>query len=242
MKIITKNIANFLTSFNLFMGCVGIFLLFENEYLFAFYAMLAAAVADFFDGFAARLFKADDGIGKDLDSLADVVTFGVLPGFFLFHLAQDFDLFLFSGVELKWLALCIPVFSAWRLAKFNNDSRQSTGFLGLATPANAIVLAAFAIWAKEDSSLWAFPDFMISPWFLTMLILGSCMLLVSEIPLMALKFKGFSLKKDWLKIVLVISILTMGILFTFAAALPSLIIYIILSLLNHSYYEIQSRN
>lgn len=238
MNIITKNIANILTSINLFSGCVGLFLVFQENYLGAFYAMLISAVADFFDGFAARLFKADQGIGKDLDSLADVVTFGVLPGFFMFHYMQgeNFELF---GFEAKWIALLIPVFSAWRLAIFNNDTRQTTGFIGLPTPANALIIASFVIWAIEDAYCFSFPEALNNVYFISAFILLTCCMLVSSIPLIALKFKGFSWKKDYLKMVLVLWILCLSIVLTFAAALPALISYVVISIIYHTYFETQ---
>lgn len=237
MSKITKNIANILTSINLFSGCVGIFLVLNDNFLYAFYAMLISAVADFFDGFAARLFKADGGIGKDLDSLADVVTFGVLPGFFMYQLmdSQGYELF---GFEAKWLALLIPVFSAWRLAIFNNDTRQTTGFIGLPTPANALIIASFVIWALNDTSCLAFPEFLDNVWAISALVLISCYLLVSPLPLIALKFKGFHIKKDFLKVFLIFWILALAIFLNFAAAIPALISYIIISILNHKFYEI----
>jgi len=243
MRFITKNIANFLTCTNLFLGCIGILLVLEDEYLLAFYAMLGSALADFLDGFAARLFKADDGIGKDLDSLADVVTFGVLPGFFLVQYirAAGFEWALPFGPE--YTALLVPVFSALRLARFNNDTRQRTGFLGLPTPANALIISSFVLWAlPAGESRWPMPATFHDVWVITGFILLMCFLLVSEIPLIALKFKGFDLKKDWLKVLLVILIPVMAILLNFGAALPSLILYIVISFFNHRIYEIQSRN
>lgn len=241
MNKITKNIANILTSINLFSGCVGIFLVLNNYFIYAFYAMLISAIADFLDGFAARLFKADGGIGKDLDSLADVVTFGVLPGFFMFQLI-DIQGYEFLGYEAKWLALLIPVFSAWRLAIFNNDTRQTTGFIGLPTPANALILASFVIWALEGKSCLDFPDFLDNVWAELAIIVLSCYLLVSPLPLIALKFKGFNIKKDYLKLLLIFWMLGLAIFLTFAAAIPALISYIIISILNHKFYEIQSRS
>lgn len=242
MSKITKNIANILTSINLFSGCVGIYLVLQNDFKSAFIAMVISAVADFFDGFAARLFKADGGIGKDLDSLADVVTFGVLPGFFMFQFIQNLGLSLGDWVELKWFALLIPIFSAWRLALFNNDTRQSTGFIGVPTPANALILASFVIWGVENNSIWSFPNFMGQTPFLLALIAITCYLLVSNFPLIAMKFKGFSLKKDYLKVFLVFWLIGLAIFLNFAAAIPALISYLIISIINHTYYEVQSRS
>lgn len=243
MSFITKNIANLLTSINLFLGCIGIILVLKGEYLPAFYAMLGSAAADFLDGFAARLFHADGGIGKDLDSLADVVTFGVLPGFFLFRYMQDSEMAWNLPFDPAYIALLVPVFSALRLARFNNDSRQRSGFLGLPTPANAMVIAASVLWLKAVSpGLWQAPEWFADVYVFTGFILLMCFLLVSEIPLISLKFKGFDVKKDWLKILLVILIPVMAILLNFGAALPCLILYIVISFFNHRMYEIQSRN
>lgn len=243
MRFITKNIANLLTCTNLFLGCIGIMLVLRGDFLYAFYAMLGSALADFLDGFAARLFRADDGIGKDLDSLADVVTFGVLPGFFLMEYMNRAAFSWALPFPPAYVALLVPVFSAIRLARFNNDTRQRSGFLGLPTPANALIIASFVLWVSGiKESPWQAPAFLQDVWVITGLILFMCFLLVSEIPLIALKFKGFSIRKDWPRVLLVILIPLTAFFLNFGAAIPCLILYIVISFFNHRMYEVQSRN
>jgi CDP-diacylglycerol--serine O-phosphatidyltransferase len=205
--------------------------------------MLIAAVFDFFDGFTARLLKVTSPIGKDLDSLADIVTFGVLPGFFMMDILE-INLPYAEGVaaDLPFLALLIPVFSALRLAKFNNDPTQSYGFKGLPTPANGLILASYALWVQGSDGSMHVPQLFTQTWFNTALVLLQCVLLVSSIPLMAMKFSDFSVKTLMPRVLLV---LFAGILIwflRFGAGLPVLILYIIFSLINHFSNEIQSRN
>ncbi|NDV45911.1 CDP-diacylglycerol--serine O-phosphatidyltransferase [Paludibacter sp. 221] len=178
-----KHIPNFITSLNLFVGCIAVYLGFQGNYGWAFFFILLAAVFDFLDGFAARLLKAYSAIGKELDSLADVVSFGLAPGAMAFSVLQQTEL----HYILPFAAFLIPVFSALRLAKFNVDERQTTSFLGLPVPANAI------FWG---GAIYTFYDFFVfQPWVLCALILLFCALLVSEIPMFSLKMSGFSWKK-----------------------------------------------
>lgn len=175
-----KHIPNFITSLNLFSGCVASYLGFQGNYGWAFFFILLSAVFDFFDGFSARLLKAYSNIGKELDSLADVISFGMAPGTMVFSMLQHSEL----HTVLPLFGFIIPVFSALRLAKFNLDDRQTTSFLGLPVPANAI------FWG---GALYAYPEFFTEePWVLCALVLLFCMLLVSEIPMFSLKIKGLA--------------------------------------------------
>lgn len=202
---IKRHIPNFLTCCNLACGVIGIVILFtpgiefvgESRLEFVVLLVVAAAIFDFFDGFAARLLKVSSPIGKDLDSLADLVTFGVLPGMILFT-----QIWILESVPLSYLAftaLLIPVFSALRLAKFNNDERQSDAFIGLPTPANALFISFLIYGINSDprfvssilSDFWLFQQ-IGNPWAWSILAIFSCYLLVAEIPMFALKFKNFS--------------------------------------------------
>lgn len=181
---VKKSIPNFITSLNLFSGCIATYLAFQGNYSWAFFFILLAAVFDFFDGFAARLLKAYSTIGKELDSLADVVSFGVAPGAMAFSVLQQSEL----HIALPLAGFLIPVFSALRLAKFNIDDRQTSSFLGLPVPANAI------FWG---GAIYSYADFWIfQPWILCALVLLFCALLVSEIPMFSLKMKNFSWKEN----------------------------------------------
>ena len=145
---IKKHIPNAITSLNLVSGCIAIILTFNFDLKYAAYFILLAAVFDFFDGMAARWLHVKSAIGKELDSLADIVSFGVAPGLIVFQLcAVSNDIVLFAGeINLvPFIALLIPVFSALRLAKFNLDTRQTESFIGLPVPANALMIASLPL-------------------------------------------------------------------------------------------------
>ena len=184
---IIKHIPNTITSMNLLCGVMGVIFTFQGKLDIAFYMMLAGALCDFCDGLAARALKAYSELGKQLDSLADMVSFGTLPALILYRLM------LATQGESVWcyIPLLIAVFSALRLAKFNIDERQSENFIGLATPACAILCGAFACYVtNEPTSVmlkWA-----ATAWFIPVVSLILCGLLVSEIPMFSMKFKKSS--------------------------------------------------
>ncbi len=218
-----KHIPNAVTCLNLFCGCLGIVFAFEGQLEWASYAILIAAIFDFLDGMVARLLKAYSDIGKDLDSLADMVSFGVLPSVIIFQF------FLLSSSTNSWInfsAFLIAIFSALRLAKFNNDSRQSENFIGLPTPANALLIASLPFIAAQQNFL---SPLLENPVFLALFSLGMGLLLVSEIHLMSLKFSSVDLKKNRNRYILVFSSLILLVIFKFAAVPLILILYFILS-------------
>ena len=182
--MIKKHIPNFITCLNLFSGCIAVYLAFKGNYQGAFIAILLSAVFDFFDGFAARWFKAYSPMGKELDSLADMVSFGMAPGALVFSLLSETNIW-------EWLpygAFAIPVFSALRLAKFNIDTRQTNSFIGLPVPANAIFWAGL---------VYSFSPFLLNNvWLLCFLIALFSYFLISEIPMFSLKFKSVAWKDN----------------------------------------------
>ena len=202
-----KHIPNTLTCCNLLAGCVATWLAFRHQFQAAFLFIVIGALFDFFDGFAARLLRVSSAIGKELDSLADNFTFGFAPAAIVFSLLQT----LFSpatmptgcplaempGAEyLPYLAFLIAPFSALRLAKFNLDERQTTTFIGLPTPANALFWGSLA--TSLDEGGWLSGE----PWVGLVLlpaIFLSCWLLVCEIPMFALKFKTYGLQGNILR-------------------------------------------
>jgi CDP-diacylglycerol---serine O-phosphatidyltransferase len=231
------NLPNVLTLCNLICGCLAIKVVFligltnnypntEHVFLTAFVLLLVAAVFDFFDGFAARLLKIASPIGKDLDSLADVVTFGVAPGFIVLqYLKLNFEIMNpeLHAYHIHYLALLIPVFSALRLAKFNNDSRQSLGFIGLPTPANALFFASLVL--MQGIPQLHFVVLICVPLF--------CYFMIAEIPLFALKFKNFSFKENEIKYIFLLLCLVL-ILFLQIKAMPFIILlYLLLSVVNN---------
>ena len=205
-----RHIPNGLTCCNLISGCISVSCSFEGEPLWAMAWIIMGAIFDFFDGMVARLLRVSSPIGKELDSLADVVTFGVAPSVMVFmELAvMDYPV-VFETVSigglgvhelLPYIAFLMAAFSALRLAKFNLDERQSMGFIGLPTPANALFWASFIV----GGSQW----FESSPWmsvFLILLLLVRCWLLVSEIPMFALKFKHWGWQGNEVKYIFVIT-------------------------------------
>ena len=178
-----KHIPNTITSMNLLCGALGVIFTFKGELNIAFYLMIAAAVCDFFDGFAARMLKAFSPMGKELDSLADLVSFGLLPSMMLYRRMIE------GGITgfLSYLPLVIVVFSALRLAKFNIDDRQTENFLGLPTPACAMWCGSL-IYAG-DNGITSWVELLQNPYFIPIVSVVLALLLVSEIPMFSIKYK-----------------------------------------------------
>ncbi len=210
---------------NLLCGCIGIVWVFRNNAEGASFLILLAALFDFFDGFAARLLNAASPIGKDLDSLADVVTFGVLPSFILFDMMSRG--FQGGGEWLAYAAFLVALFSALRLARFNNDPRQTDRFIGLPTPANAMLIASFPHILAGDR--WG-GAIIGNPWSLLVFSVAISYLLVAEIPLLALKFKGFGWAGNRLRYLLIAVSFLLLLLFGWAAVPLIMMIYLGLSL------------
>ena len=182
MKIV-KHIPNTITSMNLFCGIMGVIFAFKGELSMAFYMMLAAAACDFLDGFSARLLNAYSDMGKELDSLADLVSFGLLPAL-MFHRRM-----IEGGVTDFWayIPLIICIFSALRLAKFNVDTRQTENFLGLPTPACAMWCGSLVFAA--DHGVMSMANLLHDTYLIPIASVLLALLLVSEIPMFSFKFK-----------------------------------------------------
>lgn len=215
-----KHIPNFLTCCNLLCGCLGIIFLFEDRDVPTAYFVWAAGLFDFFDGFAARLLKISSPIGKELDSLADMTSFGVLPALFMYtHLEFEVP---FSFVP--YIGLLIAVCSALRLAIFNLDETQSDSFKGLPTPANTFFITGIPF------LVYPMFDFIHSPTVLVGITIVFSLLLVSRFELFALKFKNFSWTDNKIRFTFLgLSVLLLALLQL--AAIPVIILlYIALSL------------
>ncbi|QDA59630.1 CDP-alcohol phosphatidyltransferase family protein [Hymenobacter jejuensis] len=226
-----NHVPNAVTCLNLFSGCLAVCNIFAGNLELAAYLVALAAAFDFADGLLARALRASSPIGKDLDSLADMVSFGVVPGAFLFHLLT------LSAAELPfWLpyaGFIVTVFSALRLAKFNNDTRQTNSFIGLPTPACTLVVASLPVILAHDT--YGLSHIVLNPWGLLALTLLLSGLLVAELPLFALKFKNLSWQDNSLRFVFLL--LALGLLVVLqAAAVPVIILlYVVLSMLRPSY-------
>jgi CDP-diacylglycerol--serine O-phosphatidyltransferase len=185
-----RHIPNTITCCNLLSGCVAATYAFEGVYTIAFVCIILGAVFDFFDGLTARALKVSSPIGKELDSLADVVTFGLAPASMVFswlHECADAHLHMLPAFVVPFLAFLLVAFSALRLAKFNVDERQTSSFIGLPTPANALFWGALVLGSHDK--------IVSSPfgWMLVVaLVLLFSWLLVSEIPMFSLKFKSLA--------------------------------------------------
>jgi CDP-diacylglycerol---serine O-phosphatidyltransferase len=221
MRIFT--IPNFITLGNLLCGCLGIMFVFEGDLKMASYCIFLALILDFFDGFVARLLKSASEIGKELDSLADVVSFGVLPAFMLFSVLKNtYQIFEYQ----HYVALVLALASALRLAKFNIDTRQSDSFIGVPTPANGMIIAALPFIISETG---LFAEICTNTYVLLAYALIMSYLLNAELPLFALKFKDFSWAKNNFRFIFLMFSLVLLALFKIAA-LPLIILsYILLS-------------
>jgi CDP-diacylglycerol--serine O-phosphatidyltransferase len=205
---------------------IGIHIVMEEGPVFGYYFILAAAVFDFFDGFAARLLGVQSDIGQQLDSLADLVTFGVLPSFIVFYLIQA------SGVPayLPYIGFLIGIQSAIRLAKFNVDERQTERFIGLPTPANALFFSTLPLLGQKVAFL---SEIWNNPWVLSALTLIFSYLLTAELPLLALKFKHFGWKQNEFRYLMLLISLA-GIAIWGWAGIPIAVIsYIFLSMISN---------
>lgn len=231
-----KHIPNMITCGNLISGCCATGAAFNGNFDWAVYMIILGAVFDFFDGMVARLLGVSSPIGKELDSLADVVTFGVAPSALLFHMigyavtvghVLSFTPDVVAGY-LPYLAFVMAAFSGLRLAKFNLDTRQTTSFIGLPTPANALFWCSLAM-----SRYYA----AFSSTTLLLLMLGMSLLLVAEIPLFALKFKNLSWKDNYIKYIFLVGCAVL-ILFLGKACFAGIVIwYVFLSVIENKFIK-----
>ena len=226
---VVRNIPNTITCCNLFCGCIACYMAFKSEYELALLFIVSGAVFDFFDGMTARMLHVSSPIGKELDSLADDITFGLTPAAIVFSLLTS--LAPFSEKEglaslIPYTAFLIAAFSGIRLAKFNLDSRQSTTFIGLPTPANALFWGSLVLGMESHWHKWSG-----SPYLLIGLILLTCYLLVAEIPMLALKFKHFRWKGNEIRYIFILSCIPLLVFSGIAAFATIILWYVILSVI-----------
>ena len=223
---IVKHIPNTITSMNLLCGALGVIFAFKGWLDTAFYLMLAGAVCDFCDGLAARLLKAYSPRGKELDSLADLITFGLLPSVMLYNCMNIYH----PGEWFCLIPLVIVVFSALRLAKFNIDERQSENFIGLATPACAMICGSFAVIAHLDINniVGVFTE---SVWMIPVGSIVLSLLLVSEIPMFSIKFKkGAAADIKWMRITFVaVAVIALAVTLIFGQHFSHAVLFIFLA-------------
>ena len=227
-NVIKNSIPNTVTCLNLFSGCIACVMAFEANYELALLFIALSSIFDFFDGLLARALNAHSIIGKDLDSLADDVSFGVAPSLIVFSLFKEMYYpanMEFIAPYLPYLAFLISVFSALRLAKFNNDTRQTSSFVGLPVPANALFWGSLVAGAH---------DFLISdnchPVYLLILVCLFSGLLVSEIPMFSLKFKNLSWNDNKISFIFLIICIPLLIFLGISSFAAIIVWYILLSL------------
>jgi len=248
-----KNIPNLFTLLNLFFGCIAIVMALQTQSLIIYQGedfsssfslpenltwagifIMIAAVVDFLDGFVARLFKATSAIGKQLDSLADVVSFGVAPGVILYQFLRFSYAREENGLDISiiWLlpAFILSCAAAYRLAKFNLDETQLYHFKGMPTPAVGLLIASFPLIMHFNSASLGIGNILVNKWFLYVLILLLSYLMLSNIPFMGMKFRDYTLKNNIPKVILVVAGILSAIFLQWIAVPVIFIIYILLSL------------
>ncbi len=238
-----KHIPNIFTLANLFSGTIAVINAVEGHLMMAGFFVLLGIFFDFFDGFFARILKVPSELGKQLDSLADMVTSGVAPGIILMKLLEQtivkdngtlIDLHLF-GYELEGIALIGLLFilaAAYRLANFNIDERQTSSFIGLPTPAATLVVISLPF-ILEHSSIEIIESIILTKWFLVSITLLLSFLMNANIPLFSLKFKDFSFKNNKIKYVFLIVSVVLLVALQFIAIPLMILIYVLLSLVEN---------
>ncbi len=242
--MIKRHIPNFITLLNLLAGSIAVIFAVQNHLIAAAIFVGIGIIFDFFDGMIARILDVRSELGLQLDSLADMVTSGLVPGIVMFQLLRttfanpevtnnewtgtsDF------GIDFPWIAaigLLITLASAYRLANFNIDERQNTSFVGLPTPANAILILSLPIILHFQPTALV-SSLILNEWFLIGLTLFSCYILNANIPLFALKFKTWGLKENFLRYGFLVLSLILLVLFKFLALPLIIICYLLLSIM-----------
>ncbi|MBN8702491.1 MAG: CDP-alcohol phosphatidyltransferase family protein [Bacteroidetes bacterium] len=238
-----NNIPNFFTLANLLFGCIATVAALNNNLVGASYCVGFSLIFDFLDGFMARALKANSPIGKELDSLADMVSFGLVPGVIMFKLIGG--ALIYQSIQenmsleartvytkLSYVAFLITLFSAWRLAKFNIDTRQHKTFIGLATPGNTLLIASFPLVIENPTNIneWLLNSAVLNPYFLLVLVVFLSYLLVANIRMFSFKMETFSFADNKPQYILVVSSIILIAFFQYIGLLLVVPLYILLSL------------
>ncbi|AYN05175.1 MULTISPECIES: phosphatidylcholine/phosphatidylserine synthase [unclassified Flavobacterium] len=233
---IKKHVPNAITLINLFCGCIAVVFVSKLDYEMAFYFVCLGIFFDFFDGFFARLFKVSSPLGLQLDSLADMVTSGVVPGYVMYSLfissSSSHDIL--GPVFTPFLGFIVTLGSCYRLANFNIDTRQTDSFIGLPTPANALFILSLPLVLKYSDSLMIL-EILTNQWILLAIALFSAYILNAEIPLFALKIKKFNLKDNALQVGFLVFSLLLLIFFKYLGIPLVIITYVLLSVINNKF-------
>ena len=237
MMTIKKQVPNTITLLNLFCGCIAMVFALNKEFEMAFYFVSLGIFLDFFDGFFARLFQVSSPLGLQLDSLADMVTSGVVPGIVMYQMMGSS-----SGYpKLDWIVepfpfvgFLITLGSCYRLANFNIDTRQTDSFIGLPTPANALFILSLPLVLRDLDSFFVL-ELLTNPFVLIGITLLSVYMLNAEIPLFSLKIKQMSLKKNALQFSFLLSSLVLLVVFQYAGIPLLIVLYVLLSVANNAF-------
>jgi CDP-diacylglycerol--serine O-phosphatidyltransferase len=225
-------IPNFITLLNLFSGCVAVIFALEGNMKLTALFVCMGILFDFFDGLLARILNVQSELGVQLDSLADMITSGLVPGLVLFYLLGLAPQISWEGSHLlPYFGLFVTLASAFRLAKFNISTNQSDAFIGLPTPANTLLIISLPLILEYQNSD-AINAIILNPWFLIVLTLVSCYLLNAPIKLIALKFKNWSFKDNISRYILIVLSLTILAIFQFAGIPLVMMAYILLSIVS----------
>lgn len=228
MNFIKNNLANAFTLANLFSGSIGVIQLLNGNYMITAICIILSLILDFFDGFIARALKSNSNLGAQLDSLADMVSFGLLPGIVMYKALEPFGTQLFGmelPFEIKYFGLFITLFSCLRLAIFNLDEEQTYYFKGLNTPSNTILIFGLYYFLQEKNI--SINEFSETPIVLIFITIISSWLLISPIKMIAMKFKSMKLEDNYPKIALLFGAVLILILFK-TIGIPLVILYYIL--------------
>ena len=229
---IKKHIPNLITLLNLFSGCIALIFAFKSDFAMAFYFVSLGIFLDFFDGFFARLFKVSSPLGLQLDSLADMVTSGVVPGLVMFQMMSSNTSAEGIMKFFPFLGFIIALGSCYRLANFNIDTRQTDSFIGLPTPANALFILSLPLVLQFSESLFVL-ELLTNQWFLLVITLLSAYMLNAEIPLFSLKIKKFSFKQNALQVIFLILSVLLLIFFRYLGIPLLILLYVLLSVANN---------
>lgn len=233
---IKKHIPNTITLLNLFCGCIAVVFVSKDQFEMAFFFVCLGIFLDFFDGFFARLFKVSGPLGLQLDSLADMVTSGVVPGYVMFKMMSSSSVEMSEGYLqfFPYLGFIITLGSCMRLAKFNIDTRQTDSFIGLPTPANALFILSLPL-VKEYYSVDSLMvlEILTEKWFLLSVALFSAYILNAEIPLFSLKIKKFNFKDNALQIIFLTISVLMLVFLQYLGVTLVIVFYVLLSVLNN---------
>lgn len=236
MQAIKKHIPNFITLLNLFSGCIAVVYAANSNFELAFFFVCLGIFLDFFDGFFARLFKVSSPLGLQLDSLADMVTSGVAPGYVMFMMLQKSQFEISAHPMFAYLGFIITLGSCYRLANFNIDTRQTDSFIGVPTPANALFIMSLPLVLQHSDSLFAL-EFLTNQIVLIIISVGSVYLLNAEIPLFSLKVKKFTFKDNSLQIVFLLVAFLLVFLFEYGGIPLTILFYVMLSIINNKWIK-----